>query len=720
MALSVRWVLGGILFPLLLGAQKKPVTLEVLQKAASQAGAGGGTVQWSPDGKRFVRQQGGRLMVYEAATRTERALMRLSALTDAATKIPPVEIFGWQNRRVTEQSLQWTPDSRSLVALAGGDVFLIKLSAGGYTQLTATPIAEHDAKLSPDGKKLAYRHNHDLYVAEVGGQRVTRLTHDGSATLLNAELDWVYPEELELGTAYWWSPDSKSLAYLQLDVSREMIHPHVDLLGLFAREEPQRYPKAGTPNADIRLGVVQATGGPTKWMDLGDLRDRLLARVYWMPDSSGLMAMRLNRIQNEMQMLQAQAASGVSAVVLEEKDPFWINVGDDFHFLPRRQQFLMGSERDGYRHLYVFDRNGKVITQVTKGQWEVTGVSLVDEDGGRVFFQSTEESPLERHLYSVSLLGGDRRKLTREKGTHAATVSPTGEYWTDTFSNLTTPTRMTLNDAAGNVIATLREPDTKPQTEYEILPTELVSFRGADGTEFHGRVVRPKDLTPGGKYPAIVMIYGGPHAQTVRDSYAGISWDQVLAQRGFVVWQMDNRGSAGRGHLWESKLYRRFGKRELADQLEGVKHLLSLGFVDADKIGITGWSYGGYMTLYAMLHAPATFKAGVSGAPVTDWRHYDTIYTERYLGLPSENEKGYHDSSPVHYAKNLKGRLMLVHNFGDDNVLYQNSLQMQVELQKAGKQFDLLVYPQKAHGVTGILSRHMREATTAFFEKSLK
>ncbi len=698
-------------------AQKKPVTLDALTRQPFPASTG---VLWSPDGKRFVQRQRDRLVLYDAASRQETTVLSLRSLEDAAAKTPPDDTFGWQNRRVSEQPLQWTPDSKDLLAIAGGDLFLIKLEAGGWIQLTSTPFPERDAKLSPDGRSVSYRHNHDLYVMSIGGRKVSRLTLDGSATLWNAELDWVYPEELDLNTAYWWSPDSKSIAYLQFDVSREMIHPHVDLLGLFAKTEPQRYPKAGTPNASVRLGVVPASGGATRWLDLGELRDRLLARIYWIPDSSGVFVMRLNRIQNELHLLAAKTSTGASSLVLEEKDPYWINVKDEFRWLPKRQQFLWPSERDGWRHLYLHDRNGKQISRLTSGDWEVTGVAHLDEDAGRLWFLSTEASPLERHLYSAGLSGGDRRRLTQEKGTHSVTVSPNGEYWTDSFSSYAEPPRTLLRDASGAQVAVIREFDRKIQEEFEILPTEVVPFRGSDGTAFYGRLIKPAGFQPAKKYPAIVMIYGGPHAQTVRESWTGLSWDQVLAHRGFVIWQMDNRGSAGRGHLWEAKLHRRFGKQELEDQKQGIAHLLSLGFVDKERIGISGWSYGGYMTLYAMLHAPEIFRAGISGAPVTDWRHYDTIYTERYLGLPSDNSSGYRDSSPVHHTANLKGKLMLVHNFGDDNVLYQHNMQMQAELQKAGKHFELLVYPQKSHGVTGPLSRHMREAMTDFFERTLQ
>ncbi len=705
-----------MLWSVLLSAQpaKLPVTIEAV---TSQPAAFRLEPVWSPDGKRFAYTQNGKLHVYEAARREDRAILDWKTLEDAAVKVPPAARFDWENRRVTEQPIQWAPDNRSLLAYAGGDVFLLRLEAGGWTQLTATAEAERDPKLSPDGKQLAYRLHHDLYTMNLAGERKSRrLTRDGSATLLNGELDWVYPEELELGTAYWWSPDSKSIAYLQLDTSRELIHPHVDLLELFARAEPQRYPKAGTPNPEVRLGVIAASGGDTKWMDLGELRDRLLGRVYWTPDSSALFALRLNRVQTEAQLLSADVRTGASRTVIEEKDPHWFNIGDEFRWLAKRKQFLWSSERSGSRHLYLYGMDGREAAQLTSGDWEVTEVVQADEAGGRVMFLSTEQSPLERQVYSVSLAGGERRRLTQEKGTHTASFSPGGEYWVDVFSSAGEPARAVLRDAAGNQVAAIAQ--AKP-VEYDLRPTEFLTFKGKDGTLFHARMLKPAGFDGSKKYPVIVMIYGGPHAQTVRDQWAGVTWDQALAQRGFVIWQMDNRGSGGRGHKWESAIARHFGRQELEDQKEGVAHLVSLGFVDPKRVGITGWSYGGYMTLTALLHAPDVFKAGISGAPVTDWRHYDTIYTERYMGLPGENPEGYRDSSPVNFAGNLKGKLMLVHNYGDDNVLYQHNLQMQVALQKAGKQYELLVYPQKAHAVTAPFIRHLREAMTLFFERNL-
>jgi dipeptidyl-peptidase-4 len=381
---------------------------------------------------------------------------------------------------------------------------------------------------------------------------------------------------------------------------------------------------------------------------------------------------------------------------------------------------LWSSERDGFRHLYLYSLDGKQLNRLTSGRWEVTSVDCVDEAAERVYYTSTEPTPLERQLYSVKLDGSDKRRLTSESGTNSASVGPGCGYSVRTFSSVTEPSSRTIYSSAGAEIGVWRKPDRRVLDEYEILPTEFLQVRASDGTLLNGRLIRPAGFRPGRKYPAVVMVYGGPGAQSVRNSWRGADYDQVLAHHGFVIWQLDNRGSSGYGHAFETPVRHRFGEQELADQKDGVKHLISMGFVDPARIGIHGWSYGGYMTLTAMFHAPEIFHAGVAGAPVTDFREYDTIYTERYMGLPSENEEGYRKAAPLHFASQLQGKLMLAHNFEDDNVLFQHTLRMMDALQKAGKHFDLLLYPQKAHGVTGPARRHFLEAMTDFFERNLK
>ena len=327
---------------------------------------------------------------------------------------------------------------------------------------------------------------------------------------------------------------------------------------------------------------------------------------------------------------------------------------------------------------------------------------------------------MERHLFRIGFDGSGKTRLTTEPGTHAVSMAPGCAWFTDRHSSLSLPPRLTLHSAAdGKLMSVLQDRDPKVSAEYELLPVQLTTFRGGDGSVFQASLIKPAGFDPTKKYPAIVEVYGGPHAQNVKDAWRGADFAQYLAHRGFAIWQMDNRGTAGRGHAWESKLFRRFGKQELEDQVEGVKHLVSMGFVDPARVGLSGWSYGGFMTLYGLLNDSDHFAAGIAGAPVTDWRQYDTIYTERYLGMPQENEDGYKASSPVFQADKLRGKLMLVHNFEDDNVLFQHSLRMADSLQQAGKPFELMLYPQKVHGVTGAVERHMLEGMAAFWERHL-
>ena len=714
------------ILPVLGQAQKKPITLETLYAAPRRGPGGdatGAPAAWAPDGRTFLVRQQGKLAVYDPATRTTKDLISTGPIDAAAVKVSREEgPFDWQNRRERSGGLQFSASGKELLYPSGGDLFLIHVDTAKWDQLTKTPVTETDPKLSPDGKMVAFRRGQDLYTVDAASGKETRLTLNGAETLRNGGLDWVYPEELDLGTAFWWSPDSKSIAYLQFDTSREPVFPHEDLLRERALYEPQRYPQAGENNPDVRLGVVAATGGATRWLEAGDTRTAyLIARAGWMPDSRSVYMVRLNRVQNKLELLSVNVESGEPAVVFRESDPYWINLSGDVRFLGDGKRFLWTSERDGFRHIYLYSTDGKTVRQLTKGAWEVTAINGVDERRGRVFYTSSEATPLERHLYSVGLDGGDKRQLTKEVGTHSITLWPSGAYYLDTYSSPQTPSRVVLHANTGAELGVYREADRTQADEYDILPAEIVSFKAADGTLLYGRMVKPAGFQAGKKYPMVVTVYGGPGvALPVRNAWTGVDIDQVYAHRGYVVWQSENRGGMGRGHAFETGIYHNLGVTELADQVAGVKYAISLGFVDPERVGIRGWSYGGFMTANALLNAPDVFRCGIAGAPVTNWLNYDTIYTERYMGLPQDNPDGYKNTALGPKAGNLKGRLMIVHNYEDDNVLFQNSLQLVSALEQAGKTFDFMLYPQKSHGVTGPLARQMNAAMVEYFDRWLK
>ena len=709
----------GVLLLLAAGAsaQKKPITLETLRDAARERDVPG-AAHWAPDGKTFAFQQDKVLKLYVPAEKASRLIVSLDALDAAAIRPPDDGPMEWMNRRARTGGIDWSADGKTLLYAGNGDLFLIRVETGTWDQLTKTADAEIDPMFSPDGTKVAFRRASDLYTLDIATRKETRLTSTGAPTLLNGGLDWVYPEEIGLSRAFWWAPDSKSLAYLQFDTSREPVFPHEDLLKARALFEPQRYPQAGENNPDVRLGVVAVSGGPTRWFDVGDTRNAyLIARAGWMPNAKSLYVVRTNRVQNRLEALVIDVESGAASVIFRESDPYWINLKGDLRFLKNGRHFLWTSERGGYRHIYLYSNDGKEMTQLTKGDWEVADIEAVTD---RIFYTSSEPTHLERHLYSVGLDGRNARRISKEAGMHTISMAPDGAYYLDTFSNLTTSPITMLRRGDGQEVAVYRDQDRKLTDEYEFLRPEIVQFKADDGTVLYGHLVKPAGFQGGKKYPVVVMVYGGPGvALPVRNAWLGVGLEQVLAHRGYVVWQAENRGGAGRGHAFETGIYHKLGVTELADQVAGVNYLVSLGFADPQRIGIRGWSYGGFMTINALLNAPSVFRAGFAGAPVTNWLNYDTIYTERYMGLPNENADGYKSTALPSRAANLQGKLLLAHNFEDDNVLFQNTLQMTNALQLANKQFELMIYPQKTHAVTGAAANQMNELTVEFFDRAL-
>ena len=715
-------------------AQQQPrdLTVERIYSGPSLSGQLLRDARWSPDGEllSYLTGNGERteIWVVDAATGQRRVLVDAARLRDVL--LPPAS-RGQQTGlgRLTPSQYRWAPDSQALLFIGARQIAWYDLESQTSRHLLPANAADaedgatlDDAKISPDGRWVSFIRNHDIWVVGVAGGPARQLTRGGSETLLNGELDWVYPEELDLQTAYWWSPDSSKIAFLQLDESPVGIYPLVNELAYGGELIEERYPIAGSPNPVARVGVVPVSGGAVRWMDTGPDKSVLLARVDWLPDSRRVAVQRLTRVQNRLDLLFADAASGRAQTVLTETDQSWINIADDFQFFAHGRRFLWSSERSGFRHLYVYDLSGEQLVQITHGDWQVEEVEGVDESAAEIYFTSTQASPIERHLYRVSLSGGDPVRLTREPGNHGASLAPDSAHFLDTYSNAMTPPRQDLYNAGGSRVAALAENKVAELDAYRLSPVEFFTLPGADGTTLHASLIKPRDFDPARKYPVLVYTYGGPHVQLVRDAWQGANflWNQMMAQKGFLIFTVDNRGSSGRGHAFESAILRRFGEVELADQLAGVAWLKRQPYVDGDRVGIWGWSFGGYMTCLAMLRAGDTFKAGFAGAPVTDWRYYDTIYTERYMGLPQDNPDGYRDSSPVNYAAGLSGKLLVAHASGDDNVHFGNTLGLADKLVEAQKYAEFLIYANRGHGISDPAARiHIFNRVTQFFLENL-
>lgn len=599
---------------------------------------------------------------------------------------------------------QWSPKGDAVLLSGGGDLFLVSLPGRRVRRLTATAAEEGLAAFSPDGRWVSFVRGNDLFVFDLAGGNEARLTEDGSPDHLNGKLDWVYGEEVyERGASgYAWSPDSRSIAFLTLDESRVPRFPLVDLLEPHPTVKDQHYPCPGDPNPTAGLSVVRVVPDADRPVPRQDLRfsgenAAYLVRFGWTPDGRAVWYELENRAQTRLELVRRELGSGRVDPLLVDEDPAWINVSDDLRFL-RDGRFLWSSERNGFRHLYVYGTDGKPH-QITRGDWEVTSVVTVDEDSGWVAFTATEASPLERQLYRVRLDGSGFVRLTQEGGSHAVERAPGTGLLLDTHSRLLRPPSMRLLDARGRIlreVAPIRPPELG---KYALGRADLLMVSAADGTTLHAKLVRPPDFDPGRRYPVLVYIYGGPGGQTVLDAWGG-RYDliaQVLAGRGFLVFSLDGRGTPARGREFERAVLRRLGKVELEDQLAGVEWLKKQPFVDGQRLGIWGASYGGFMTCYAMTNAPGVFKAGAANASVTDWRLYDSVYTERYLKLPAENPDGYRDSSPVNQVDRLSGALLLTHGTADDNVHWHNTLAFADTLTRAGKRYDLELYAGATH-----------------------
>jgi dipeptidyl-peptidase-4 len=555
-----------------------------------------------------------------------------------------------------------------------------------------TKVAEQatDPQISKDGRRIFFVRNSEVWCVDDAGER--QLTAGSEPGVTNGLAEFIAQEELDRHHGYWPSPDGRLVAFQQTDERHIPVYPIVHQATDRLEVEEHRYPFAGAANARVRLGVVTSTGGPMTWLDLGADRDVYLARVDWHPDGR-LFVQVLARDQRRLVLKAFDPPGWTSQTLLIEESDTWVNLHNDLRFVKETGEFTWSSERTGYRHLYLYQPDGTLVRQLTNGDWPVDGVRSLDHQGRRLYFAAWTDTPIERHLYRVSLDGGDPVRITREPGMHDGAAARDGSSFVDLFDSRTQPPSCVVRKPDGTALWTLHE---APTIDLDLPPPELHSFQTPDGARLHAAVYRPVASQPA---PVLVAVYGGPHLQTVTDSW-GLTVDlraQLLAAHGFVVLKVDNRGSDRRGVAFDSAIKRNLGDLEVRDQAEGVAWLGSLGIADLARVGIYGWSYGGYMTAMALVKAADVFKVGVAGAPVSSWDGYDTAYTERYMGTPADNPEGYRASSLMTHAARLEGKLLLVHGMIDENVHFRHSARLMQALIDAGKPFDVLLYPNERH-----------------------
>ena len=687
---------------------------EAVAAGAALAGrAGPRSVNWIDAGERFAYTITNPETRREEIKRYDPATLKEDLLLDTRGLVLPGQTAPMQYR-----SFQWARDSKHLLFQTN---FRPIFRRSGYADFYLYSIPEKSlqsvakdartAQLSPDGRFVGIERGGDMYLYDLAAKNEKRLTTGGSDSIFSGAFDWVYEEEFGLAQGWKWSPDSRNIAFWQTDERGVPVIQLTNYEGQHWDWMKVAYPKVGDHNPRVRIGVVNVQDGKTTWLPWTDTAsnaaEHYIPRIYWTSDPNTLAVLTLNRAQNHARLFFYDVTNGERRLVMEEKSEKWIDIFDffagveDYLYFPEgTREFFWISDRDGYQHIYRYDYAGKLLNQVTKGNHMVTRVEAVDPKTRTIYYASTEVSPLERHLYAIGFDGKSKRKLTQSAGNHAFNMSPNGKYYIDTWSNTQTPRQVELWSTRPRKLTTFEENRAVLQRvqTHAYSPLELFKFTTSDGVTLDASMIKPPDFDPARKYPVIVSIYGGPGSQQVYNAWTSSGWNQYLAQQGFIVVGLNNRGSGNYSRDFQKMVYKQLAKWEAKDFAEVARYLGRQAYVDSTRMSIHGTSYGGYMTVMTMLQYPDVFKVGISNSPGIDWKLYDTIYTERYMGLLSENPQGYEASSALPLAKNLKGHLLLVHSGLDENVHPQHTMQFITALTAAGKDAELRFYPLGAHG----------------------
>lgn len=609
-------------------------------------------------------------------------------------------------------------DKNTFLFMHGNMYFSYNIADKQAAKLNSWPAEAESHDFCKENNVMAYTKENNLYISV--NEKEIAVTNETDPTIRMC--NYVHREEFGIKKGTFWSPNGTYLAFYRMDERDVTDYPIVDVTTRIAELKPEKYPMAGMNSHYVTLGVYNISSGTTVYMKTGEPREQYLTSVTWSPDEKYVFIGLLNRAQNHLKMNMYDAVSGNFVITLfEEKSDKYVEPLHPLYFIPQTtDRFLWMSQRDGYMHLYLYDTKGKMVSQVTKGNWIVNDVIGFDEKGSTVFIHASKDSPIEQHIYAVTLKNGNIRKISSEAGTHYGKVNSRGTYVFDSFSSLDITSQADVREANGKFAETLLENNNHLKS-YAMPSTEIFTIKNSEGTDLYCRLIKPADFDATKTYPVIVYVYGGPHAQLVTNSWLGGAglFLNYLAQEGFLVFTLDNRGSANRGFEFETALHRSMGTVEVADQMEGIRYLKTLPYVDAERIGVHGWSYGGFMTMSLMLNEPDVFKVGVAGGPVCDWKYYEVMYGERYMGTPENNPAGYEQSSLLNKAGNLKGRLLIIHGAVDPVVVWQHSLMFLEKSIEAKKQVDYFVYPTEEHNVGWGNRGHLHEKITQYFKDFL-
>lgn len=697
-----------------------------------------GPVRWLGDGTSYTTLEGaeegpGRDIVrYDTETAARSVFVPASELIPARDTVPlAIRNYSWSEG--LERLLIFTNSKRVWRANTRGDYWVLDRASGHFQQLGGGEAPESSlmfAKFSPDGDRVGYVVENNLYTEDLRTGQIAQLTYDGSRTIINGTFDWVFEEELGLRDGWRWSPDGERIAFWQLDAEGVRDFNLInDTDSLYSQVVPVQYPKAGETNSANRVGVVSSDGGDVTWLSMpGDSRNYYIARMEWAANSDQVVMQRLNRLQNTIDLLIGDVTTGAVHTVLTERDDAWVETVDDFTWLDDGESFLWTSEEDGWNHAYVVSRDGASRRLLTPGEFDVISIVGVDDDEEWLYFIASPDNPTQRYLYRTPLEG--RRHLERlspvdQDGSHGYNVAPNFEWAFHTFHSFGTP-------PVTNLVSLPTHGLVRPVVENEQLheriaaldrgPSEFFSVDIGEGVSLNGWMIKPPNFDSTRQYPIMFYVYGGPGSQTVRDSWGGSTylWHVLLSQQDIIVASIDNRGTGARGRDFRKIIYGQLGVVETRDQAAAARVLSQRSYVDPDRVGIWGWSYGGFMSLNTLFQHGDVYSTAVAVAPVTHWKYYDTIYTERYNGLPQDNAEGYDKGSPLSYAEQMSGNLLVVHGGGDDNVHYQNTEALVNSLVAANKQFRFMEYPNRTHGIFGGgASLHLRGLLTEYILEHL-